>query len=76
MATVGREAGTVFPEPITQAMSWNVSLVAAIAATIAAEASAIGVDTVFAPVVNMMPGVYLQPDAVADACSLVATWVG
>lgn len=35
-------------------MSWNVSLVGDIAAVIAAEASAIGVDTVFAPVVNMM----------------------
>lgn len=52
----GAPGGTVFPEPITQAMSWNVSMVGAIASAIAAEASAIGVDTVFAPVVNMMPG--------------------
>jgi beta-glucosidase len=35
-------------------MSWNVSLVSKIAAVTAAEASAIGVDAVFAPVVNMM----------------------
>lgn len=51
----GAPGGTIFPEPITQAMSWNVTLVGKIAKTIADEASAIGVDTVFAPVVNMMP---------------------
>ena len=39
--------------PINQGCSWNASLVSAIATRIAAEARAIGVDTVFAPVVNM-----------------------
>ena len=47
--------GTIFPEPIGQGMSWNTTLARAIAEVIATEASAIGVDTVFAPVVNMMP---------------------
>ena len=50
----GAAGGTIFPEPIGQAMSWNVSLVSKIASVIATEASAIGVDSVFAPVVNMM----------------------
>jgi beta-glucosidase len=42
----GAPGGTIFPEPIGQGMSWNVSLVGKIAAAIAAEASAIGVDAV------------------------------
>ena len=42
----GAAGGTIFPEPIAQAMSWNVSVVSKIAAVIAAEASAIGVDLV------------------------------
>ena len=46
----GAAGGTIFPEPIGQAMSWNVSLVSKIAGVIATEASAIGVDSVFAPV--------------------------
>ena len=46
----GAAGGTIFPEPIGQAMSWNVSLVSKIASVIAMEASAIGVDSVFAPV--------------------------
>jgi len=46
----GAAGGTIFPEPIGQAMSWNVSLVSKIASVIATEASAIGVDSVFAPV--------------------------
>ena len=50
----GAPGGTIFPEPIGQGMSWNVALVSQIAAVTAAEASAIGVDSVFAPVVNMM----------------------
>ena len=50
----GAPGGTIFPEPIGQGMSWNVSLVSKIAGAIAAEASAIGVDSVFAPVINMM----------------------
>ena len=59
----GAPGGTIFPEPITQAMSWNVSMVGAVATAVAAEASAIGVDTVFAPVVNMMPGESLERTA-------------
>eukprot|EP00040_Diaphanoeca_grandis_P040838 m.262177 g.262177 ORF g.262177 m.262177 type:complete len:794 (-) comp44699_c0_seq1:67-2448(-) len=51
----GAPGGTIFPEPIGQGMSWNVSMVSAIASAIAYEAASIGVDTVFAPVVNMMP---------------------
>jgi hypothetical protein len=33
----GAPGGAIFPEPISQGMSWNTSLVAAIAAAIAAE---------------------------------------
>lgn len=51
----GANGGTIFPEPITTAMAWNKTLVTKIAEVIAAEAHATGVDTVFAPVVNMMP---------------------
>eukprot|EP00750_Incisomonas_marina_P008546 INCI15511.2.p1 GENE.INCI15511.2~~INCI15511.2.p1 ORF type:complete len:720 (+),score=138.36 INCI15511.2:139-2298(+) len=50
----GAPGGTIFPMPVSQGCSWNVSLVQSIATVIAAEARAIGVDTVFAPVVNMM----------------------
>jgi len=50
----GAPGGTVFPMPINQGASWNTQLVNEIAVTIAQEASAIGVDFVFAPVVNMM----------------------
>lgn len=50
----GAPGGTIFPEPITTAMTWNKTLVTKIAEVIAMEAHAIGVDTVFAPVVNMM----------------------
>lgn len=50
----GAPGGTIFPMPITQASAWNVSLISQVASVIASEASAIGVDTVFAPVVNMM----------------------
>ncbi len=49
----GAPGGTIFPMPVNQGAAWNVSLVRAIGQTIAAEARAIGVDTVFAPVVNM-----------------------
>ena len=41
----GAPGGTIFPEPIGQGMSWNTSLARKIAEVIAAEASAIGVDT-------------------------------
>eukprot|EP00041_Stephanoeca_diplocostata_P011307 m.184813 g.184813 ORF g.184813 m.184813 type:complete len:797 (-) comp18490_c0_seq2:182-2572(-) len=51
----GASGGTIFPEPIGQSMSWNRTLVTAITSAIAKTASAIGVDMVFAPVVNMMP---------------------
>ena len=50
----GAPGGAIFPMPIGQGSSWNVSLVQSIARAIAVEARAIGVDTVFAPVVNMM----------------------
>lgn len=50
----GAPTGTVFPMPVSQGCSWNQSLVRSIAQAISAEASAIGVDVVFAPVVNMM----------------------
>eukprot|EP00980_Cylindrotheca_fusiformis_P029370 scaffold23456_cov144-Cylindrotheca_fusiformis.AAC.4 len=46
--------GTIFPMPVGQGCSWNVSLVRSIASAIAAEAAAIGIDTLFAPVVNMV----------------------
>ena len=49
----GAPGGTIFPMPIAQGCSWNVSLVSKIARVIATEARSIGVDTVFAPVVNM-----------------------
>ena len=45
--------GTVFPELVTQGASWDVDLVRSIGAAIAAEASAIGIDLVFSPVINM-----------------------
>ena len=50
----GSSLGTIFPMPVGQGCSWNVSLVKSIARVIAAEASAVGVDTIFAPVVNMV----------------------
>lgn len=50
----GAPFGTIFPMPINQGWTWNVTLVEQIATVIAREASAIGVDTVFAPVVNMI----------------------
>ena len=50
----GAEGGTIFPMPVNQGASWNTSLVSMIARIIATEASALGVDFVFAPVVNMM----------------------
>jgi beta-glucosidase len=46
--------GTIFPMPVGQGSSWNVSLVKSIASAIAAEASAVGIDTLFAPVINMV----------------------
>lgn len=46
--------GTIFPMPVGQGCSWNSSLVKSIASAIAAEASAVGIDTLFAPVINMV----------------------
>lgn len=46
--------GTIFPMPVGQGCSWNASLVKEIAAVLAVEASAVGIDTLFAPVVNMV----------------------
>ena len=45
----GASGGTIFPEPITQSLTWNSTLVKLIGAAIAAEASAIGVDTGVCP---------------------------
>ena len=46
------QGGTVFPELVTQGSSWDPSLVEAIAAAIAVEARATGVDVAFSPVLN------------------------
>lgn len=45
--------GTVFPELVTQGATWDVELIEQIGAAIADEASAIGIDLVFSPVINM-----------------------
>ena len=45
--------GTVFPELATQGATWDVALVHNISAAIAREARACGIDTAFAPVLNM-----------------------
>jgi beta-glucosidase len=50
----GAPGGTVFPMPVNQGCSWNPELVHNISKVIATEAQALGVDFVFAPVVNMM----------------------
>ena len=50
----GAPYGTIFPMPVGLGCSWNASLVHDISKVVAAEASAIGVDTIFAPVVNMI----------------------
>lgn len=49
----GGRGGTLFPEPITTACAWNVSLVSAIGAALAFEARGAGTDNIFAPVLNM-----------------------
>jgi len=49
----GAPGGTIFPMPVNQGATWNRTLVRLIARAIAIEARAIGVDTVFAPVVNL-----------------------
>ena len=50
----GANGGTIFPMPVNQGNSWNRTLVSQIARVIAKEARAVGVDTLFAPVVNMI----------------------
>jgi len=45
--------GTVFPEPLLTACSWNDSLVEKIGAVLGSEARAYGVDNAWSPVVNM-----------------------
>ena len=47
------KGGTVFPEQVTQGSTWDVDLVRDVAAAIALEARAVGVDVVFSPVINM-----------------------
>ena len=49
----GSSYGTVFPEPLLLACSYNDSLSEAIGAVLAAEARACGVDNVWSPVLNM-----------------------
>ena len=46
------KGGTVFPELVTQGSSWDPELVRDIAAAIAVEARAVGVDVAFSPVLN------------------------
>ena len=50
----GANGGTIFPMPVNQGAAWNKTLVHSIARVIAAESRSVGVDTVFAPVVNMI----------------------
>jgi beta-glucosidase-like glycosyl hydrolase len=50
----GATGGTVFPMPVGQGAAWNASLVEAIAGAVAAQARAVGVEVVYAPVMNMM----------------------
>lgn len=49
----GSYFGTIFPEPLLTACSWNESLVQQIGQVLANEARALGVDNVWSPVVNM-----------------------
>jgi beta-glucosidase len=46
--------GTIFPMPVGQGCSWNTTLVRSINEAVATEAAATGIDTLFAPVVNMV----------------------
>ena len=50
----GAPGGTIFPMPVGLGSSWNVDLVREVMSVVGQEAAAIGVDVVFAPVVNMM----------------------
>ena len=50
----GAPGGTIFPMPVGLGSSWDVELVNEIMSVVGQEAAAIGVDVVFAPVVNMM----------------------
>ena len=49
----GAVGGTIFPEPLLTACTWNVSLAQSIGAALAYEARGAGVDNVWSPVVNM-----------------------
>jgi beta-glucosidase len=49
----GGDYGTVFPEPLLTACSWNDSLALAIGQVLGSEARASGVDNTWSPVVNM-----------------------
>ena len=49
----GGDFGTVFPEPLLTACSWNDSLALAIGQVLGSEARASGVDNPWSPVVNM-----------------------
>ena len=51
---VAVKGGTIFPMPVGQGCSWNTSLVRSINEVVATEAAATGIDTLFAPVVNMV----------------------
>eukprot|EP00038_Savillea_parva_P026203 m.52221 g.52221 ORF g.52221 m.52221 type:complete len:819 (+) comp7359_c0_seq1:68-2524(+) len=44
---------TVFPEPVSQGTTWDPELVGEIAASIAEDARAVGIDLAFSPVINM-----------------------
>jgi beta-glucosidase len=48
----GTKGGTVFPELVTQGSTWDPELIGDIAAAVAAEARATGVDVAFSPVLN------------------------
>jgi beta-glucosidase len=50
----GAPGGTIFPMPVGLGSSWNVDLVRSVMGVVGNEAARIGVDVVFAPVVNMM----------------------
>ena len=50
----GAPGGTIFPMPVGLGATWDVELVNEIMSVVGQEAAAIGVDVVFAPVVNMM----------------------
>ena len=50
----GAPSGTIFPMPVGLGSSWNTNLIREVMQVVGEEAARIGVDVVFAPVVNMM----------------------